>query len=68
MGTPPGFSAINTGENNCYDFLFGSLYSKKGNLLTHCILVDSSIVICLTSPFVFLGVMGLFCHFYSIFD
>ena len=33
---------------------------------THCILVDSSTVICWTSPFVILGVSGLFCHFYSI--
>ena len=31
-------------------------------------LVDSSTVICWTSPFVILGVSGLFCHFYSIFD
>ena len=29
--------------------------------------MDSSIVICLTSPFVILGVSGLFCGFYSIF-
>ena len=27
---------------------------------THCILVDSSAVICWMSPFVFLGVSGLF--------
>ena len=36
--------------------------------LTHCILVDSSTVICWTSPFVILGVSDLFCCFYSIFD
>ena len=30
--------------------------------------MDSSIVICWTSPFVILGVSGLFCGFYSIFD
>ena len=36
--------------------------------LTHCILVDSSTVICWMSLFVILGVSGLFCHFYSIFD
>ena len=36
--------------------------------LTHCILVDSSTVICWTSPFVILGVSGLFFCFYSIFD
>ena len=38
------------------------------HFLTHCILVDSSIVICWISLFVILGVSGLFCHFYSIFD
>ena len=37
-------------------------------LLTYCILVDSSTVICWTSPFVILWVSGLFCCFYSIFD
>ena len=31
-------------------------------------LVDSSTVICWTSPFVILGLSGLFCRFYSIFD
>ena len=36
--------------------------------LTHCILVDTSSVICWMSPFVILGVSGLLCHFYSIFD
>ena len=36
--------------------------------LAHFILVDSSTVICWTSPFVILGVSGLFCRFYSIFD
>ena len=36
--------------------------------LTHSMPVDSSTVICCTSPFVILGVLGLFCHFYSIFD
>ena len=35
--------------------------------LTHCILVDSSTVICWMSPFVILGVWGLFWCFYSIF-
>ena len=35
--------------------------------LTHCILKDSSTVICWTSPFVSLGMPGLFCSFYSIF-
>ena len=31
-------------------------------------MVGSSIVICWMSPFVILGVSGVFCHFYSIFD
>ena len=30
--------------------------------------MDSSTVICWTSPFVILGVSGLICRFYSIFD
>ena len=33
-------------------------------LLTHCILVDSSTVICCTSPCLNLRVSGLFCSFY----
>ena len=36
--------------------------------LTFCMLVDSSTVICWTSPFVILGVLSVFCCFYSIFD
>ena len=36
--------------------------------LTHCMLVDSSNVINWSSPFVILGVAGLFCRSYSIFD
>ena len=38
--------------------------------LTHCILVDSSTVTCWVGPFVIfiLGVSGLFCQFYSIFN
>ena len=36
--------------------------------LTHCILVDSSTVICWTNLIFILGMSGLFCHFYSIFD
>ena len=38
--------------------------------LTHCILVNSFTVICWTSPFVILGVLGLFCCLdsYSFFD
>ena len=32
--------------------------------LTHCMLVDSAIVICWASPFVIEGVSGLFCQLY----
>ena len=42
--------------------------SRQHEHLTHCILVDSSTITCLTSPFVILGVSGLLCRFYSIFD
>ena len=34
----------------------------------HCILVDVSTVVCLTSPFVVLGQLGLVCCFYPTFD
>ena len=44
-----------------------SIAGGRGSL-THCILVDSSTIICWTSPFVILGVSGLLCHFYSVFD
>ena len=37
-------------------------------LLTLYILVDFSTVLFWMSPFVILGVSGLFCSFYSIFD
>ena len=38
-------------------------------LLTHCLLMDSSTVICCrTSPFVIVGVSGVFCRCYSSFD
>ena len=40
----------------------------KAITLTHCLLVDTSNVICWTSPSVILGKSGLFCRFYSIFD
>ena len=36
--------------------------------LAQCILVDSSTVVCWMSPFVILGVSGLFGRCYSIFD
>ena len=32
--------------------------------LTHCLLVDSSTLISWTSPFVILGVSGLFCFYF----
>ena len=37
---------------------------RLGQLLTHCILMDSSPVICWTSLFANLGVLGLFCHIF----
>ena len=37
-------------------------------ILTHCILVDSPSVIYWTSPLVIIGVLSLFCCFYSSFD
>ena len=46
----------------------GERSGPNGPLVTHCILVDFSTVICMTSPVVILGVSGLFCRFYSIFD
>ena len=51
-------------------FPFASMAEKREIYpfaLTHCILLDSSTVICWMSPFVILGVSGLLCHFYSIF-
>ena len=38
------------------------------NVLAHCILVDSSTVICWMSPFVILGPSVLFCRLYSLVD
>ena len=37
-------------------------------ILTHCILVNSSTIRCWMSICAILGVSGLFCPFYSIFD
>ena len=49
-------------------FQVSSIHLKlNGYTLTHCILIDSSTVICWTSPFAILGVSGLFCHFYTVF-
>ena len=36
--------------------------------INHCILVDSSTVICWTSPFVLSGVSGVFCRLYTFSD
>ena len=41
---------------------------NKSHDLTQCILVDSSTVTCWMSPFVILGVTGLFCCFHCIVD
>ena len=57
--------------NKFCDSLFASMYDiafyERNQLLTQCILVNSSTVICGTSPFVILGVLGLFGCFYSYF-
>ena len=65
-------------EYNCHTYDKWGYF--KGKQLCHfhlcclfqwgstCILVDSSTTICWMSPFVILGVFGLFCHFYSVFD
>ena len=50
-------------------FALSAVFSSLSLLvLTYCILVDFSTVICWTSPFFILGVSGLFCRFYSVFD
>ena len=41
------------------------VYTLCLDFLTHCVLVDHSIVTCWTSPFVILRESGLFCRFYS---
>ena len=55
-----------------FDILFLSLEDTalptRGHFLTHCILVDSPTVIYWMSPFVILGMSGLFCCFYYNFD
>ena len=58
------------------EFLFTALdniariapWEVKSFPLTHYVLVDSSTVICWISSLLILGLSGLFCHFYSIFD
>ena len=51
-----------------FHFADNSMRIKLLSNLTHCILIDFSTVICWMSPFIILGVSGLFCHFCSIFD
>ena len=58
---------LQTVEKNCQP-TYWIPFLKEANLLTHCLLADSSAVTCWTSPFVFLGVSGVFCRFYSNFD
>ena len=54
---------------NIVAFVISFVFSRLSILpLTHCILADSSTAICWTSPIVILGMLGLFCRFYSIFD
>ena len=63
--------ANRTGNNFCRRVGIKRGRGLCGNsYLTHCILVGSSSLtaICWTSPFVIIGVSGLFCHFYSIFE
>ena len=43
-------------------FSFLPFFSMGINSLTYCILMDPFNVICWKSPFVILGVSGLFCH------
>ena len=73
------FHAYTTKEQICLLYvsadifwMFNSWYHSHSKInpasLTHCILVDSSTVICCMSPFVILEVSGLFCPFDSIFD
>ena len=49
-----------------YDWKFFpyKTFRKIQTCLTHCLLIDSSAVISWTSPYVILGVSGLFCRFY----
>ena len=43
----------------------GQEFIQSGTISHPCILVDYSAVICWTSPFVILGVSGIFFRFYS---
>ena len=49
-------------------YLHQPAYQGWSCWLTYCILVDSSTFIFWISPFAILGVSGLFCSFYSVFD
>ena len=54
--------------NRYYLTCFISPAKEKNSTLNSLFTVNSSTVICLTSPFVILGVSDSFCRFYSIFD
>ena len=47
--------------------MVGKIWRHIYTPLTHCILVDSSIVICWKSPFVILRVSGLFFFAFILF-
>ena len=49
-------------------FCRDAIADKVQRTSTHCILVDSPTIICWKGPLVILGVPGLFCRFYPIFD
>ena len=52
-----------------FRFVSGSVINETMSVCsTTCILVHYSAIIYWKSPFVVLGVLGLFCRFYSIFD
>ena len=59
-------------ESRVYSFSTGRGLKKNQRkeklVLTYCILLSFSTVICWTSPFVILRVSGVFCPFYSTFD
>ena len=59
------------GQESCFlvEKIFGNMDVFPVTLsITPCTLVDFSIVIYWTNPSVILGVLILFCRFYSIFD
>ena len=46
----------------------GPALGYTSRTLANCVLVDSSTVVCWSIPIAILGISGLFCRFYSIFD